>query len=934
MSIWMDLTFSMRTRKGKGIVGITRAELELASKMHRLNPEIRFFVVEKDGFYELTEDEIGWLFTCNDVGKAYLQQYPIEKKVENDHDSIPQGLNIAYNYYGRPTGKIERVEAIFNIIKNHSPLILRWVVSIISLVAIGIIRNIVYVKDQFKNSRQLSVESRNVIKEIPFGDNDLIFSAGMMDFREPNKEFMFSELRNVLPGIKLVYVIYDLIYVNEDTYALYPAKAQFENYLNWISYHCDYVVYGGKTAQQDAENYWKANGYRIPVGKAVAWGSDAVRNTDLSFKDIQEKFNIKDKYILAVGSIDTKKNYEVLYRAYSLLTKSKDIDNTPQLVISGNMGNSVLLNDLIRNTPDIVDLITVIQPNDDELAVLYKECLFFVLPSWWEGWSLTVPEALSYGKFCILSDIAPFRELAKNLAVYINPSMPAAWANAIYKYSHDEELITEYETRIKEKWNRITWEQSAQTVLEAIKECINTDLVSLDTRLCFDVTTAYHMCRFTLDVGGILRTELILLRYLCRKYPHMRLFAFADERPMFISRKAIECLLDNRKIDTSYKDLSYYLQYYSYFAIPQNNKRKPSREIYWLICSLMPSKIKRRMANFAETYRTRHYREIPRNLELPFNENDILLSVGSGFDEEQHNAIGKFKESRIFSYIPLMYDYTPVLYPQFHTSETIDYALVHFKKACDNADLILYGGKTAEKDGRIFATDNDCNVVKSYPVYFGADSIGNDNDNENENEASTIDDECEILKRLGIKKGFVLVVGTIQPRKNHEILYLAYLDMLRKYEDIPQMVFAGFNGWKMGDLVERISRDKRVKGKLLILHPNDNELDILYKHCLFTVLASIYEGWSLTLPESYSRGKFCICTDTPPLRETAGELADYVDGYDVQAWSDKIQYYYVNREELEEKEKKIKKEWHVITWYECSEQIAEILEKEFEDTPL
>lgn len=42
MAIWMDMTNSLQTWKG-GVVGIVRAELEIAKNMKRCDPDVRFF---------------------------------------------------------------------------------------------------------------------------------------------------------------------------------------------------------------------------------------------------------------------------------------------------------------------------------------------------------------------------------------------------------------------------------------------------------------------------------------------------------------------------------------------------------------------------------------------------------------------------------------------------------------------------------------------------------------------------------------------------------------------------------------------------------------------------------------------------------------------------------------------------------------------------
>ena len=71
MSVWMDLTNTMRTWKG-GCVGIVRAELEIAKNLKKENPEIRFCVSEEIGFSEIKSEELEWLWNSNSVSDAYI----------------------------------------------------------------------------------------------------------------------------------------------------------------------------------------------------------------------------------------------------------------------------------------------------------------------------------------------------------------------------------------------------------------------------------------------------------------------------------------------------------------------------------------------------------------------------------------------------------------------------------------------------------------------------------------------------------------------------------------------------------------------------------------------------------------------------------------------------------------------------------------------
>ena len=510
------------------------------------------------------------------------------------------------------------------------------------------------------------------------------------------------------------------------------------------------------------------------------------------------------------------------------------------------------------------------------------------------------------------------------MSVYCNPADAKSWANNILKYSRNTNDRLFFEESVKKEWKNISWDETASMVYQTLTN----STFSVDKNITFDITTTQSIIRDNADVAGIVRTELTLLRYLCRIYPHMRVFSFENNNPRYINRQALEEILGNIKIDTAYKNLKTYMIYYHALTPDNEIQSKPSRSIYWLICSLLPLRFHKPMIKFAESQRLQNLAKQKNNYtrNLPFSDNELLLSVGTGFTNSQYGLLDQYRKTHGIKIVQLLYDFTPFSHPQFHDRRTIDHYQEFVKNVYNTSSYILYGGRTAQIDGEKYARQHKYPLPKSAPVFFGSDDVGNDQillTNEEEN------DEM-ILKKFGIKGKYVLAVGTLQPRKNYETLYLAYVEMLKHHIDVPQMVFAGFHGWKMDEFVGRVNRDNRVHGKLLIITPNDKEMDILYRNCEFTTLASIYEGWSLTLPESLNRGKFCLCTDTPPLKETAGEFSDYIEGYDVNGWAEKIYYYYNNKLALSEKERLIRDKWHTITWRECAEQISSIINEQID----
>ena len=112
MSVWMDLTNTMRTWKG-GCVGIVRAELEIAKNLKKENPEIRFCVSEEIGFSEIKSEELEWLWNSDSVSDAYIKHF--NRNNRSADFEIPEGLKKAIN---TSPARIERVRILKKLVNS------------------------------------------------------------------------------------------------------------------------------------------------------------------------------------------------------------------------------------------------------------------------------------------------------------------------------------------------------------------------------------------------------------------------------------------------------------------------------------------------------------------------------------------------------------------------------------------------------------------------------------------------------------------------------------------------------------------------------------------------------------------------------------------------------------------------------------------------
>ncbi len=228
---------------------------------------------------------------------------------------------------------------------------------------------------------------------------------------------------SVLAGIKKKFdatvatVVYDLIPVYDRAHVAEEEHTRFPLYIKAISEFTDVVYVISESTKRDYLRFLKENGVKNkPKVQVVILGEDFSHKTPVK----PDGFTAK-KYVLAVSTIEVRKNYGLLYATYK---RAKELGVTlPKLVIVGRQG--WLAGDLyyqMVHDSDVSDSIQFIHnANDEALCWLYEHCLFTTYPSFYEGWGLPVAEAASYGKVSAASNASSIPEVVGDAAVYFSP---------------------------------------------------------------------------------------------------------------------------------------------------------------------------------------------------------------------------------------------------------------------------------------------------------------------------------------------------------------------------------------------------------------------------------------------------------------------------------------------------------------------------------
>ena len=133
---------------------------------------------------------------------------------------------------------------------------------------------------------------------------------------------------------------------------------------------------------------------------------------------------------------------------------------------------------------------------------------------------------------------------------------------------------------------------------------------------------------------------------------------------------------------------------------------------------------------------------------------------------------------------------------------------------------------------------------------------------------------------------FVLMVGTIESRKNHLFAFHAWSQLIDRHgaDAVPDLLCVGRLGWHAEEFLSEFHATAGLEGKVHLLTSSisDSSLADLYQHTLFTIYPSRYEGWGLPVSESLAFGKAVVTSRNSSIPEAGGDLATYFTPGDLE----------------------------------------------------
>ncbi len=181
--------------------------------------------------------------------------------------------------------------------------------------------------------------------------------------------------------------------------------------------------------------------------------------------EVKNKYNLPDRFILSLGTIEPRKNIDSLIRAFDIFSK-KDKGDT-HLIIAGGMGwkYKKVLNEFSNaKHKNKIRFLGFVDEKDKNS--LYNLAEIFVFPSYYEGFGFPPLEAMKAGTAVISSANSSMFEILGDSAYFVDPYDINDLARAIQEIIGNSSLKHSLEQKGVENSRNYTWDKASSAYID------------------------------------------------------------------------------------------------------------------------------------------------------------------------------------------------------------------------------------------------------------------------------------------------------------------------------------------------------------------------------------------------------------------------------------------------------------------------------------
>jgi len=270
------------------------------------------------------------------------------------------------------------------------------------------------------------------------------------------------------PPCALVATIHDLSFEHLPETFKRRSRAQLRLTVRRTAQRAAQILTLSEFSRRDIIETYAVDPERVSVTPPAAASRFAPVTDETELRRIRTTYGIQRDYILALGSIQPRKNLVRLINAYMRLRRAQTDSRTPQLVLAGRRG--WLEKETIRAASESdarQDILFIGYVADEDLPALYSGARCFVYPSYFEGFGLPILEAMQCGTPVIAGNRTSLPEVTGDAAILFDPFDELAMANALADVAQNPGYRAELRLKGLQRAASFSWRTTARLTLQA-----------------------------------------------------------------------------------------------------------------------------------------------------------------------------------------------------------------------------------------------------------------------------------------------------------------------------------------------------------------------------------------------------------------------------------------------------------------------------------
>ncbi len=267
-------------------------------------------------------------------------------------------------------------------------------------------------------------------------------------------------------ALPLIHPKNSVVTVHDLAWKFYPET--FTGFMRWfLNWSTGFAAKNAKTviAVSEATKKDLVKFYNVEEKKVVVvhHGYDS----NLKIINHKSKITLPDRFVLFLSTLQPRKNLEGLIDAFVEL--KKELPELPhKLVVAGKPGWK--FEGILKKIEENKDLVVYLNHlGEEEKGLVLSKAEILVLPSFYEGFGMTILEAFEAGVPVVTANISSMPEVAKDAAVYFNPHKVLEIKNAIKQVLLDKSLHDSLVVKGRDRLKVFSWEKAAKETLEVFK---------------------------------------------------------------------------------------------------------------------------------------------------------------------------------------------------------------------------------------------------------------------------------------------------------------------------------------------------------------------------------------------------------------------------------------------------------------------------------